>query len=310
MYRAFYAIPGTMRTATGEQTNAVYGVVSMLISILKVEEPTHLLFCFDAGEETFRHQENETYKDGRAATPDEFFTQIPRIIQFIESIQIPHVSDVKYEADDFLGAYAVSAEKAGMKVTIVTGDRDAFQLATENVRIAIPHKAYQQPEYMGPEQILAKYGVRPDQIASYKGLVGDSSDNLPGVKGIGPKGAADLLQKYQTLENLYAHLDELKPVVKAKLEADKEKAFFCEHMAQLVCNIPLPIPLEEVAFQNVPVKPALDLFGELEFSSLSRRLLSLAKSEYGQKCFTDVPEDISAQKAKVEVKEEDQLSLF
>jgi DNA polymerase-1 len=118
------------------------------------------------------------------------------------------------------------------------------------------------------------------------------------------------LQKYQTLENLYAHLDELKPVVKAKLEADKEKAFFCEHMAQLVCNIPLPIPLEEVAFQNVPVKPALDLFGELEFSSLSRRLLSLAKSEYGQKCFTDVPEDISAQKAKVEVKEEDQLSLF
>jgi DNA polymerase-1 len=94
MYRAFYAIPGTMRTATGEQTNAVYGVVSMLISILKVEEPTHLLFCFDAGEETFRHQENETYKDGRAATPDEFFTQIPRIIQFIESIQIPHVSDV------------------------------------------------------------------------------------------------------------------------------------------------------------------------------------------------------------------------
>ncbi len=308
MYRAFYAIPGSMHTASGEQTNAVYGVVSMLISILKAEEPDYLLFCFDAGEKTFRHEENATYKDGRAETPGEFYTQIPRIIQFIETLQIPHVSEGKYEADDFLGTYAVAAEKAGMRVTIVTGDRDALQLATENIRVAIPHKAYQQPEYMGPEQILAKYGVRPDQIASYKGLVGDSSDNLPGVKGIGPKGAAELLQKYDTLENLYAHLEEVKPTVRAKLEADKEKAFFCEHMARLVCDIPLPLPLEETAFQNIPVKAALDLFAELEFNTLGRRLLSMAKTEYGKKCFVDVPEEVVPQVAKVKV--EDQLSMF
>src|SRR3989344_3258117 len=192
MYRAFYAIPRTLKTSSGEQTNAVFGVASMLLTLLKIEEPDALLFCFDAGEETFRHQENATYKDGRAETPDDFYAQIPRIMELVDAFGFAHVSDVKYEADDFLCTYARAAETAGMRVTIVTGDRDALQLATEHIRIAIPHKGYQQPEYLGPTEILAKYGVRPDQVPSYKGLTGDSSDNLPGVKGIGPKKGATL----------------------------------------------------------------------------------------------------------------------
>lgn len=281
MYRAFYAIPRTLKTSSGEQTNAVFGVASMLLTLLNIEKPDKLLFCFDAGEETFRHQENATYKEGRAETPDDFYIQIPRILELVDTFGFRHVSDPKYEADDFLCTYAKAGEEAGMKVTIVTGDRDALQLATENVRIAIPHKGYQQTEYLGPKEILAKYGVRPDQIASYKGLTGDSSDNLPGVRGIGPKGAAQLLQSYGTLTGVYEHREEIKPGVRAKLEADREQAFFCERMAVLKCDIELPIPLKGLTLKDVPTPAVEKLFGVLEFSVLRRRLQTLAASSYG-----------------------------
>ncbi|MBI1812486.1 hypothetical protein HY285_01630 [Candidatus Peregrinibacteria bacterium] len=306
MYRAFYAIPSTLTTAAGEQTNAIYGVASMFLTILRVEEPDRLLFCFDAGEETFRHQENATYKEGRAETPDSFYLQIPRILQLIDAFGIQHVSDLQFEADDFLCTYARAAQSAGMRVTIITGDRDALQLATERIRIAIPHKAYQKPEYLGPAEILAKYGVRPDQIASYKGLTGDASDNLSGVKGIGPKTAAALLQEYQTLEGVYAHLDAIRPSVREKLARDREQAFFCERMATLVCDIAPPRSLEELRLDNLPMEPALLFFREMEFLTLAKRLESLAKMPYGSRHFHSVP-SVPARSDEEMVQ---QLSLF
>ena len=226
----------------------------------------------------------------------------------IDAFGLRHVSHPTYEADDFLGTYATLAEKAGYRVSIVTGDRDAFQLATEKVRIAIPHKGYQQTEYLGPKEIEAKYGIRPDQVASYKGLTGDSSDNLPGVRGIGPKGASALLQTYQTLTNLYDHIEEVKPVMRAKLLADKEQAFFCERMAQLVCDIPLPLPLEDLTLQNIPTAAGLGFFAMMEFSVLQRRLQSLADSPYGKAHFIQDMKIIPAQTPQV--KRENQLSLF
>lgn len=306
MYRAFYAIPKTLKTKNGELTNAVYGVASMLISMLKMEEPDAMVFCFDKGEDTFRHQENATYKEGRAETPDEFYTQIPRIMEMIDAFGIKYVSDGKYEADDFLGAYACAAEKQGMRVTIVTGDRDAFQLATKNVHVSIPHKGYMQPEYLGPEQILAKYGVRPDQIASYKGLIGDASDNLPGVQGIGPKTAAVLLQKYDTLKGVYEHLEDIKPTIRAKLEKDKDKAFFCEHMATLVCDLPLPESLEALQLQGKPYESVKEFFESLQFNTLQKRFEAVVKSPYGQGKF--LQPEIKA--AAVTPLKKDQLSLF
>ena len=306
MYRAYYAIPRGMHTKAGEQTNAIFGVASMLLTLLKVEEPHRLVFCFDAGEETFRHEENATYKEGRAETPDEFYVQIPRILQVIEAFGFRHVSATKYEADDFLCTYATAAEAAGMRVTIVTGDRDAFQLATEKTRIAIPHKGYQGVEYLGPEQILAKYGVRPDQIVSYKGLTGDASDNLPGVRGIGPKGAAKLLQQYGTLMGIYEHLAEIPEGVRAKLEHDRDQAFFCERMAQLIGDIPLPVSLEDLQIRSVACGPVLELFRELEFTVLDRRLRSLVESPYGKARFhLDSPGAVTPV-----TKQKSQLSLF
>ena len=288
MYRAYWAIPRTLSTSKGEQVNAVFGMASMLLHILKREQPTHLVVCFDAGEDTFRHKELDTYKDGRAETPDDFYVQIPRILSLVDAFGFAHISDKKFEADDFLCTYAKEGERAGMRVTIITGDRDALQLAGGNTRVAIPHSGYMQPEYLGPAEIEAKYGVRPDQVPDYKGLMGDSSDNLPGVKGIGPKTAAKLLQEFHSLQGIYEHLSEIRPSVREKLERDHEQAFFCAHMALLVCDIPLDIPLSATKLHSLPADTLLQTFQELEFTLLSRRLREFLLTPYGQSVFLSV----------------------
>lgn len=309
MYRAYWAIPRTLTTSKGEQVNTVFGMASMFLHILKIEQPSHMVVCFDEGEKTFRHEENDTYKDGRAETPDDFYVQIPRVMQLVDAFGLPRASAAKYEADDFLCTYAMAGEKAGMRVTIVTGDRDAFQLASEKIRVAVPHSGYLKTEYLGPDEIFAKYGIRPDQVASYKGLVGDSSDNLPGVHGIGPKTASDLLQKYDTLVGVYEHIDEIRPTVKAKLEKDKEQAFFCERMAQLICDVPLETPLENAKIEGILADPLVQMFQEMEFTLLTRRLRDFLQSPYGQQAFYTV-NGVFADPVKEAPKNDDQLALF
>lgn len=309
MYRAYWAIPRTLKTGTGEQVNTVFGMASMILHILKKEEPSHLLICFDAGEETFRHEENDTYKDGRAETPDDFYSQIPRVMQLVEAMGVRHISNKRYEADDLLGTYACEGEKMGMKVTIVTGDRDAFQLATDKIHIAIPHSGYLQAEYLGPTEIETKYGIRPDQVPAYKGLVGDASDNLPGVKGIGPKTAAELLQKYQTLEAVYENLTDIRPAVRAKLEADKEQAFFCQRMARLVCDIPMELSWDDMRVDGLSADAIIQLFQELRFTLLTRRFREFLQTPYGQKAYLCVS-DLFADTVADTPKADDQLALF
>lgn len=308
MYRAYWAIPRTMKTRSGEQTNAVFGMASMLMAILKQEEPEALAICFDAGEETFRHQEAETYKEGRAETPDDFYEQIPRIMQLVEAFGFKHISDGKYEADDFICAYATKGEEADMRVTVVSGDRDLFQLISDRVRVAIPHKGYQQAEYLGPDEVLAKYGIRPDQVPSWKGLAGDSSDNLPGVVGIGPKTASDLLQKYDTLEGIYQNIEDIRPAVREKLERDKEQAFFCERMARLVCDMPVPFSLEDLSLKDMDPQPFLDFCSEVEFTLLLKRFQSFLKTDYGRQVFGDY--DLDQAQASAKPQSQSQLSLF
>jgi DNA polymerase-1 len=310
MYRAYWAIPRTLTTKAGEQVNAVFGMASMLLSILKIEQPDAVLLCFDAGEETFRHQENATYKEGRAETPDDFYVQIPRIMELVSAMSLAHVSDPRYEADDFLCTYARLGEQAGMRVTIVTGDRDALQLASDTVRIAIPHKGYQQAEYLGPKEIEAKYGVRPDQVPAYKGLTGDSSDNLPGVKGIGPKTAAELLQTYGTLEGVYENLSDIRESVRKKLDADREQAFFCQRMARLVCDISPPISLDALSMHDVSPGRMQVFFRTMEFSLLARRLHDLLQTPFGRKTFVqDTEETSSFANATGDKKEAEDMTL-
>jgi DNA polymerase-1 len=285
LYRAYWAIPRTMKNTKGEQTNIAFGVASMLMMILKTEQPDSLLFCFDADEDTFRHKEYAEYKAGRSATPEDFYPQVPRTLSMVDSFGARSVSGGGFEADDFACAYARIAEKQGYRVTIVTGDRDLFQLCNDNIRVAIPHKGYQAAEYMGPGEVRKKYGVTPDQIPSYKGLVGDNSDNLPGVHGIGPKAAEVLLQQFGSIENLYQNLEKVKPAWKEKLEKGREQAFFCERMATLISDLPLPIPLEDLAYEAIDPAPLLEVFDDLGFTLVVRRFLSLLETPYGQKHF-------------------------
>lgn len=309
MYRAYWAIPRTLKNRSGEQTNTSFGMASMLLAILQKEEPDSMVICFDEGDQTFRHQENDQYKEGRAETPDDFYVQIPRVMELVEAFQITSVSDPKFEADDFLATYATEASENGDEVTIVTGDKDAFQLASDGIRIAIPHKGYNQAEYLGPDEVLEKLGVRPDQVASYKGLCGDSSDNLPGVMGIGPKTAAKLLQEYETLDGVYENISSIKGSVSEKLLNDKDQAFFCERMAQLVLDVPLEHSLEDVVLQDLDPSSLFSLFDELDFTLLTKRLQKLLLSEYGQKHFL-VDESHLAISPTEQPKEDAQLSLF
>ena len=280
---------------------------SLLLAIHATEKPDALLLCFDEGDETFRHEDLEEYKEWSADTPDDFYAQIPRVMELMQAMCFPMVSDARYEADDFLGTYARAGEDTGMQVTIVTGDRDAFQLASDTVRIAIPHKGYQQAEYLGPQEIEEKLGVRPDQVCAYKGLCGDSSDNLPGVLGIGPKTAATLLQDYHTLEGVYENIENIKPKLREKLERDREQAFFCQQMAELVCDIALPLPLDTITFNAIDPQSTLDMFADLHFTLLTKRFFKLLESDYGKEHF--ITDDIQ-EEALLSANKESQLSLF
>ena len=281
LYRAYWAIPRTMRTSAGEQVNTAFGIASMLLQMLKVEEPDSMLFCFDAGDETFRHKEYAAYKEGRAQTPEDFYPQVPRALAVIDAFGIKSVSGSQYEADDYACSYAVQAARNGHRVTVVSGDRDLLQLASDTIRISIPHKGYQAAEYLGPKEVEAKYGVTPAQIPSYKGLVGDPSDNLPGVKGIGPVAAAALIQQYGTIEEIYAHLPEIKSSWRTKLEQGKEQALFCHHMSELVEDIPLSVPLASLEIADTPADSIFSLFRELEFTLAIRKFQSLLATSYG-----------------------------
>jgi len=312
LYRAYWAIPRTLKKSDGEQVNTVFGLGSMLMTILAKEEPDSLMVCFDEGNQTFRHQEYDEYKDGRSETPDDFYEQIPRAFDLVDAFGFSRVSDPQYEADDFLAAYARAGEKAGMRVTIISGDRDVLQLASDNIRIAIPHKGYQQAEYLDPGKVLAKYGITPEQVADYKGLSGDASDNLPGVHGIGPKTAATLLQEHGTLEGIYEHLDTISASVCEKLERDREQAFFCRRMAVLEDVIPLPTSLEELTLNNLPVNSILSFLRDMEFSLLVKRLQTLLTTPYGEAHYSASERERLVEESEAIIPEtkKPQLSLF
>lgn len=288
MHRAYWAIDRRLKTSQGEQVNAVFGVVSMLLTAFAREHPDLLLACFDEGKETFRHQDHSEYKAGRAETPDDFYAQIPRIHEALRSFSIPILSDAKYEADDLIGTLALRGAKEGWEVLIVTGDRDLFQMADTRIRIAVPHKGYAEPHYLdarGVEQVL---GVKPEQVPDYKGLIGDASDNLQGVRGIGPKTASALLRQYGTLERIYEHLPEIRESARAKLLADKESAFFCKKLARLVTDIPLPGDLLATTFSGKRAAVE-DFFARLELKTLLRRFQKfLEEDSYAREHFSGV----------------------
>lgn len=213
IYRAFFAMP-PLTNSSGQQTNAVYGFTNMLLRLLEEHKPTHIMVAFDAGKITFRHEGYQEYKGGREKTPPELSQQFPLLKELLTAFGIAQFELEGYEADDIIGTLTKRADEAGRAVLVVTGDKDMLQLASDKVTIGLTRKGVTEVEIYGPEQIQERYGLTPLQIIDLKGLMGDASDNIPGIPGVGEKTALKLLHQYGSVEEVLAHTDELKGKMK------------------------------------------------------------------------------------------------
>lgn len=272
-YRAYFALANTgFQTRHGEPTHAVYGFALMLLAVWEEYDPDYLAVTFDVGD-TFRHKQFADYKATREKMPDDMRPQVNRVEQLVKAFNIPIFTAENFEADDVLGTLARQASRQGVETIIVTGDRDAFQLAGPKVKVLISGRSFSDRELYDEDRVEERYGLPPVQLIELKGLVGDTSDNIPGVKGIGEKGGVTLLQKYGTLEGIYEHLDELPAGQRAKLEADRDSAFLSRALGRIVIDVPgLKLDLSACRTRDFDRAEVLKLFRELEFRSLYHRI--------------------------------------
>lgn len=277
-YRAYFALTsgGSTRWATssGEPTAGVYGFASMLLKLLEQEEPDYLAVSFDTGK-TFRHEMYAEYKGTRAKMPDDLRGQIERIREMVDAFNIPRIEVENYEADDVIGSLAHWATtKEGLGVKIITGDRDLLQLVNNRIVVSLPNKSGSNDDYFA-EDVEAKLGVLPEQVVDYKALRGDTSDNIPGVRGVGEKTAVKLISEYGNLDNIYAHLEEIPRKAGRDLTAGKESAYLSQDLARIRTDLPVTLDLEQAKPDRFDPLAVEKLFHELEFRTLTQRLKKL-----------------------------------
>ncbi|MEK4486709.1 DNA polymerase I [Psychrobacillus sp. FSL H8-0484] len=273
-YRAFFALP-LLTNEHGIHTNAVYGFTLMLQKIMDEENPTHMLVAFDAGKTTFRHSTFGEYKGGRQKTPPELSEQFPYVRKLIDAYGIKRYELEMYEADDIIGTLCKQAEAKGQQVIVVSGDKDLTQLATDNTTVYITRKGITDIEKYTPAHVGEKYGLTPLQIIDMKGLMGDASDNIPGVPGVGEKTAIKLLKEHGSVENLYQALDTVSGVkLKEKLTANEEQAKMSKVLATIETNAPIDVSLEDLTYSGPNMDEVITIWKELAFKTL------LEKSEY------------------------------
>ncbi|HZD11435.1 MAG TPA: 5'-3' exonuclease H3TH domain-containing protein, partial [Candidatus Binatia bacterium] len=279
-YRVFYALPlDAFTTKQGEPTNATYGFTRTLLDLLLGgHPPRYLAVAFDRGL-TGREELYDEYKATREKMPDELDAQISRIRQVVQAFNIPILEFEGYEADDVLGTIARQARAQDIPVHIITGDRDLLQLVDENTTVELPPGRYErQPTLFDVAAVQKKYGIKPKQIVDLKALMGDSSDNIPGVSGVGEKTATRLLQKYGDLETVYEHLDEVKTRFRNALEEGRESAFLSQKLARIQTDAPVTLDIEACVAEEYDPAEVLSLFQELEFRSLTGRFSDALES--------------------------------
>lgn len=273
LFRSYYATAYTgniMKNSKGFPTNAVYGFINMINKIISEEKPEYMMIAFDKGK-TFRHDKYTSYKDGRSETPQELKDQFPVAKKICEAMGIHYFEIDNYEADDIIGTFAKKVnENPDFIATIVSSDKDLLQLITDEVDV----KLLKQTGFIRMDRNLFKetYGVEPIGMIDLKALMGDASDNIPGVKGIGEKTAISLLSKYQTLDNLYNHIDEISDKTKEKLLLDKENAYMSQDIATIFCDVPINTDLENIHYHGINALEYIQLLEELEFYSLIKKL--------------------------------------
>lgn len=285
-HRAFHAFPMQLSTPDGQVINAVYGFASMLFALAEELKPTHLAVAFESEKEPiFRSLELPAYKATRVPKPPEeqaaFDAQIPLLLEFLRTAEIRTPSAESYEADDVIGTIArkvISNKQKAIEVIIASNDRDLMQLIHGNVRFYLPAVGIQKAKMYGERDFLEEFGFKPAQLIEYKSLRGDPSDNIPGVRGIGEKTASELVKKYGTLEKIYKHLLDLKPVIAQRLNDGKKDAFLSRKIATIITDIPLDFKLENFRFRGFDQPAVLELFRRWGFKSLLGKL-SDQKSE-------------------------------
>lgn len=291
LHRAYHAYP-PLKTKSGVIVGAVYGVASILISALDEVKPSHVMVAWDLPKPTFRHEKYVGYKAQRQKADEEMVAQIPLVKDVIETMGVVQVAEEGYEADDIIGTLSKLATQSSdhspkisqgselgdetTDVVILTGDQDTMQLVNDHVRILTPAKGANPPVLYGPDEVWNKYGVHPEQIVDYKALVGDPSDNIPGVAGIGPKGAANLLKMFGTLERIYRDIKEVQvhfgELVAKKLADGKESAFLSQDLSRIVTDMELKVAMEEMVLNDFATPELRAKFEELNFKSLIRRI--------------------------------------
>ena len=284
-YRAFFALPvGSFSTSKGELTNAVYGFAAMLLRALEVERPDYIAVTFDAPGETFRHREFEEYKAQRGPMPDELQDQMGRIREIVRGFNIPIFELEGYEADDLIGTLASQAGMQGVETMIVTGDYDTFQLVSPQVKVltTVGRQAFANAQVFDEEAIRERYGIEPARLVDYKALVGDPSDNIPGIVGIGKKYATALIQQYGTVEKIYEHLEEVQPPrARSALEGRQDEALLNKRLVTIRTDAPVELGLEACRTSDFDPQEVLRLMRELEFRSLAERLPALSRDGAG-----------------------------
>lgn len=265
--RAFYALP-LLTNSSGLHTNAVYGFTTMLLKLIEEQQPTHFMVAFDAGKVTFRHKDYKEYKGGRAKTPPELSEQFPLLKELLQAFGITQFELEGYEADDIIGTLTRQADEQGINVLVVTGDKDMLQLASPQVTIALTRKGISEVELYDPAAIEEKYGLKPLQIIDLKGLMGDSSDNIPGIPGVGEKTALKLLHQYGSVEEVLAHADELKGKMQEKVKTHAEDARMSKELATIFREVPMELTLDEMAYSGSEGQALASMFQKLEFKSL------------------------------------------
>jgi DNA polymerase-1 len=276
-YRAFYALPlDNFATSSGQPTNAVFGFTSMLINAIKDEKPTHLAIAFDVSRETFRKEMFADYKANRAKSPDEFRSQLPLITEVIKAMQIPGIQVKGYEADDIIATLAKQGEKKGMRVSILTGDRDSYQLVNESITVLYARKGVSDIARMTPQAVLEKYELTPAQYPDFAALRGDPSDNLPSVPSVGEKTAVKWIKEYGNLDELIKHANEISGKVGESLRANIEQVKLNRKMTELVKDVSLDVGVDQLAVKELDIDLVNKVFTALEFKSLRERLIGNA----------------------------------
>lgn len=278
-FRAYHALPVTMATRSGEPTNATFGFFSMLLNTLREQQPDYVAVAFDVGR-TFRHEQFADYKGTRERMPDDLRLQVTRIQEIVQALNMPIFTREGYEADDVLGTLARQAEAQGVDTTIVTGDRDIVQVVSDHTSVLTSGRKFSDTIIYTPETVRERWGLAPQQLIDLKALLGDTSDNVPGVKGVGEKGATDLIQTYGSVDGVYQHLDQITAKrTREALQAGRESAYLSRRLVTIVTDVPgIVLDLAACRVQDYDQEKVTELFRQLEFRTLVDRLPPSARA--------------------------------